>query len=117
MRPRPGHQLSGAVGCRHSASLHLHIVGGYYPLLYCAVLNTDKTEQPYFRIRSSQGAGNSRYENVLLEAAVSGQDSNKADPFEGFEEAIKNSEVITIKKVLSYCHLSYAQNHTLTLLF
>ena len=36
---------------------------------------------------------------MFLEPAVSGQESNQADPFEGFEEAIKNSEVITIKKV------------------
>ena len=43
---------------------------------------------------STSDAGN--YENVNIDTNIL---DNNTDPFEGFEEAIKNSEVIKIKKV------------------
>ena len=54
------------------------------------------------RVKISPGQA---YENVSViesEAGVRHQLPDQ-DPFEGFEEAIKNSEVISIKKVLIFC--------------
>ena len=47
------------------------------------------------------GVSNSQaYENVTVTQAAGSQPRHpEEDPFEGFEEAIKNSEVISIKKV------------------
>ena len=49
-----------------------------------------------------------RYENVIVDTANSDTSdttvdvSDNTDPFDGFEEAIKNSEVIRIRKNVSY---------------
>ena len=48
----------------------------------------------------TEGGQSQAYENVTVtEAAASHPRHLEGDPFEGFEEAIKNSEVISIKKV------------------
>ena len=53
------------------------------------------------------GAAGHRYENVSVETVNSDtsdtivDDSDSRDPFAGFEEAIKNSEVIRIRKNVS----------------
>ena len=52
--------------------------------------------------KTSPGATNrNAYENVTGDSfkVTSGESVVKEDPFDGFEEAIKNSEVIPIKKV------------------
>ena len=47
----------------------------------------------------TEGGQSQAYENVTLTEAASQPRHPEGDPFEGFEEAIKNSEVISIKKV------------------
>ena len=55
-----------------------------------------------------------RYENVTVETVNSDtsdtivDDSDNKDPFAGFEEAIKNSEVIRIRKNVSRPQFRYA---------
>lgn len=49
----------------------------------------------------TEGGQSQAYENVTVTEAAAASHSRhpEGDPFEGFEEAIKNSEVISIKKV------------------